>query len=69
MAHKDELEITIAPDGSVSIEVIGGQGKRCLRLTHELEQALGPIEDRQVLSEFYKPDQDDQVRVEGSLGG
>jgi hypothetical protein len=39
----EEIEITIAKDGSVQIQVRGAQGKACLDLTHDLETALGGI--------------------------
>lgn len=36
-----EIDVFIAPDGSVSIEVRGVKGKGCLELTKGLEAALG----------------------------
>ena len=36
-----EIEVTIAPDGTTRIEVRGVQGAGCLDLTESLENALG----------------------------
>lgn len=38
-----ELEIIIAADGSVTIQVNGVKGSACLDLTRELEEALGTV--------------------------
>jgi hypothetical protein len=59
MTEKEELEIHIGADGEVTIEVIGGAGNSCLRLTKELEQALGTVADRQILTDFYAGDKGD----------
>jgi hypothetical protein len=48
----EEIEITIAKDGSVQIQVRGVKGKTCLDLTRELESALGGI----VLSREMTPE-------------
>jgi len=36
-----EVEVFIAPDGTVSYEVRGFKGRKCLDLTKELEMDLG----------------------------
>ena len=36
-----EIELYIAPDGTVKIHVNGVKGMACLELTKELEEALG----------------------------
>jgi len=53
MAGKEELEIKIGKDGEVTIEVVGGDGSSCLRVTKDLEEALGIVADRQLKTEFY----------------
>lgn len=50
-----EIEVTIAKDGSVQIAVRGVKGKACLDLTQDLEQALGGV----VLSREMTPEADD----------
>jgi hypothetical protein len=49
----EELEITIANDGSVHILVRGVKGKACLELTSDLEAALGgKIISRETTAEY-----------------
>ncbi len=52
---KQELEITITPQGDVRIEVIGVKGKSCVDLTKPLEDALGSeVESRTYTSTYYE---------------
>lgn len=48
-----ELEIVIAEDGEVRVEVIGAKGGQCLTITKALEDALGEVQERRMKSEFY----------------
>ena len=50
-----ELDITIQPDGSVKIQVIGVKGPQCLDLTADIEAILGG----QVLSREKTPEHDE----------
>jgi hypothetical protein len=52
-----ELEIAISPSGEVKIEVKGVHGDQCLDLTKQLENSLGTVEDRQLKSEYYEQNQ------------
>ncbi len=54
MAKKEEMEITINKNGEVEIHVQGVDGTSCLKLTKELEEALGIVTGREKTSEFYK---------------
>lgn len=68
MADMDELEITIDDDGNVSIKVTNGPGgEGCIKLTKELEEALGLVTDRELTAEYYE----EKTEVEGEveLGG
>lgn len=56
VAGKKEIEITIAPDGSVHIETMGVKGKSCLELTKFLEEALGGELKRELKPDYYEPD-------------
>lgn len=47
-----ELEITIEPDGYVTVHVVGVKGHKCLDLTKELEDALGTVTKRTRTSEY-----------------
>jgi len=40
------------PDGSSSVEVLGVKGKRCLKITEELEGELGNITERKAKAEM-----------------
>ena len=56
-----EVDVFIAPDGTVSYEVHGLKGKRCLDLTKELEMDLGgDILLREETSEMYEVEVRDQ---------
>jgi hypothetical protein len=52
---RKELEITIAPDGSVSVKVKCVKGQSCVEETKFLEEALGnTIESRELTPEYYE---------------
>lgn len=63
MVDKQELEITIDDDGNVTIKVVGVSGPECLKLTKEIEEALGTVVDRQRTNDFYveKPKVNEQI--------
>ena len=49
-----EIEVSIAPDGTTRIEVRGVSGTTCLDLTEGLEKALGgEIIDRELTPEAH----------------
>ena len=55
MADKKELEITIAPDGTVSVQVKCIKGQSCVEETQFLEDALGnKIQSQELTSEYYE---------------
>jgi hypothetical protein len=51
---KREMVITIAPDGTISLEVKGVKGGECLDFSKFLEDALGDVIEREKTSEFYQ---------------
>lgn len=53
MAEKNEITVTIAPDGSVQLETRGLVGETCLDETKDLERALGHVKSRAKTSEYY----------------
>ena len=61
MAHKEEFEITIGPNGEIQIEVKGAKGKSCVELTAFLEQALGEVKSRDLKPEYYQ--QEDKAAI------
>jgi hypothetical protein len=59
-----EFEITIAPDGSVELQVKGYKGKSCLEALKLFEQVVGELKSRRETSEFYEPDEHVQFNIE-----
>jgi hypothetical protein len=51
-----EVDVFVAPDGSVKLQVRGVQGGGCLSLTEGLEQLLGG----EITSREMTPEADDQ---------
>lgn len=51
----EEVEVEIAPDGTVKLWVKGVDGPRCIELTAELEALLGVVLDRELSPEYYNP--------------
>ena len=62
MKKMEEIEITIDPEGKVSLLVKGVKGKVCSELTSSLEEAVGDVESRQWTSEYYQKDAAPVVR-------
>lgn len=63
MAQKDEFEVTIGPNGEITVEVKNGDGKSCLELTQFLEQALGEVTDRKLKPEYYQQTQQPKQEI------
>lgn len=54
-----EIEVFIAPDGTVRLEVRGVKGEGCLGLTEALEKGLGGgIVQREMTSEAHEEPRD-----------
>jgi hypothetical protein len=49
-----ELEITIDNEGRVLVHVNGVKGEDCLALTKNLENAVGDVQERSFLSDYYE---------------
>ena len=47
------IEITVSPEGAVSIKTTGFTGKSCKDATRELERALGVASKETLLPEFH----------------
>jgi hypothetical protein len=65
MPKKQELDIQIARDGTVTVNVLDGKGKSCLDLTKDLEESLGVVLDREVKPSFYEQEEPETVRIQG----
>jgi hypothetical protein len=49
-----ELEITIDNEGRVLVHVTGVKGDECLKLTKNLEDAVGDVQERSFSSDYYE---------------
>ena len=65
MATKKDIFFTIDENGEVKIEVKGAPGEDCMKLTKEIEEALGLVGERQMTSEYY---QQEEQKVEVGSG-
>lgn len=53
MAESARIEVTIAPDGTVTLKTHGLKGQACIEETKSLETAVGRVVQREKTSEFY----------------
>jgi len=65
VSKKQELDIQIAHDGTVTINVLNAKGKSCLDLTSELEESLGVVLNRETKSSFYEKEESEAVLIRG----
>ncbi|MDC7224759.1 MAG: DUF2997 domain-containing protein [Spirochaetales bacterium] len=63
MAEKQEMEITIDKDGQVQIHVQGVDGKSCLELTKDLEEALGVVTTREKTGDYFKEEDKQESHI------
>ena len=69
MAKKEELEITIAPDGTVNVLVKCGPGVKCVELSKFLEESLGgEVLDRQFTGDYYAQTETTESTVNAGEG-
>jgi hypothetical protein len=54
MPEKIELEVSIAPDGTVLIKTHGLKGETCLAETKDVEAALGKVRKREKTREAFE---------------
>jgi len=66
MSKKQELDIQISNDGTVTINVLGGKGKSCLDLTKDIEESLGLVLSRETKPSFYEKEESESVRIQGA---
>ena len=60
------IEITVTPEGTVSLKTTGFQGSSCRDATRELERALGVTGKETLLPEFHSRSQaSEQLRQGG----
>ena len=54
MADKQKMEITILPNGEVSIKVLCVPGPSCESVSAELERSLGSVKAKEKTAEYYQ---------------
>ena len=54
MADKQKMEITILPNGEVSIKVLCVPGPSCEQVSAALEESLGKVKARERTAEYYQ---------------
>ena len=52
--REEKIRIIIMPDGTSTVEVLGVKGKRCLKMTEELEGELGNVTQRKAKAEMQE---------------
>lgn len=52
--REEKIRIIIMPDGTSTVEVLGVKGKRCLKITEELEGELGNVTKRKTKAELQE---------------
>lgn len=57
MAEYQRIEYKIGKDGKITEKVIDASGNSCLQPTQALEEALGEVESRELLPEYYEGDE------------
>jgi len=67
VATKKDIFFTIDENGEVKIEVKGAPGEDCMKLTKEIEEALGLVGERTLTSEYFQ--KEDQTIEVGSGSG
>jgi len=65
MNELQEIDVFIAPDGTVKLQVRGVKGPACLDITQGLEALLGgQVTERIHTDEFNQVAQEEQTRLE-----
>jgi hypothetical protein len=54
MSEYQKIEYLIGKDGKVTERVISGSGEACVSSTSGVEAALGEVENRELLPEYYE---------------
>ena len=54
MGDKQKMEITILPNGEVSIKVLCVAGPSCEQVSKALEESLGHVKARERTAEYYQ---------------
>ena len=69
MAEYQKIEYRISNDGKITETVINASGTSCVDTTANIEKALGKVEDRELLPEYYEGEENSTVEETQSLAG
>ena len=61
---QEEFEITISPDGKVTVKTLGIKGGGCLDYADLFVQILGREESRQLTTEYYDTNADTRQHLQ-----
>ena len=53
--ERHELEVTIDPQGNITVEVKGAKGPACLDYVDLFEQNVGRVKRKTLTGEYYEP--------------
>ena len=56
MAEYQQIEYRIGKDGKITETVLNASGDSCIQVTAKFEEALGAIESRELLPQYYESD-------------
>ena len=65
MSEIQEIDVFVKPDGTVSFEVRGVKGRKCLDITRGLEELLGgQVTQREMTEEYSQAEQEQADNLE-----
>jgi hypothetical protein len=64
---REEIEIEIAADGTVTVRTIGIKGPRCVEVAEAIAQLIGREESRRLTEEYYEASLHVQSHIEQKL--
>jgi hypothetical protein len=68
MSEYQRIEYRIGKDGKVIETVLGAAGDRCTQATAGIEQALGQVESREFLPEYYEDEEGEETAEQQTIG-
>lgn len=69
MAEYQKIEYRISNNGKITETVMNASGASCVDTTANIEKALGEVEDRELLPEYYEGEENSTVEETQSLAG
>ncbi|BAY12141.1 DUF2997 domain-containing protein [Calothrix sp. NIES-2098] len=67
MAEYQKIEYRIGKDGKITETVINASGSSCTNTTSEIENALGKVENQELLPEYYEGSEGETATENQSL--